>query len=139
LHRYQGEDVSLGIWMDQASSSISSASSSSITFIQAKRMITNEGTQHCGRNKYMMIGHALSVEEIYHCHLQFGNRTFLENAWVDDPAEFEEQLTAKEESSWGDFGSKWTTGGGGGNKGSSSSVGYRGVASALYNDYHIQR
>jgi hypothetical protein len=146
LHRYQGEDVSIGIWLDNARKS---QRLSHVTYIQAKRMITNEGTKWCGCNKYMMIGHGLSPDEVYDCFLKFGNRTFTENAWLDDPAEFENQV------GWGFDSSIWNSGAGspagssffaaGGalaSAGSSSrfadvpigkSIGYRGGPSILYN------
>jgi hypothetical protein len=98
LHRYQGEDVSIGIWMDDSKLR-------DLTYIQAKRMMTNEGTANCGNSKYMMIGHDLSPEEVYDCHLKFeklqpnGTSTIVDNTWLDDPAEWKKQIDSQ--SVWG--------------------------------------
>jgi len=76
LHRYQGEDTSLGIWLHQWEEKV--------TYIQASSIMTNEGITLCGNPQYVMIGHDLSLEEIYHCYLQFQNVTSsTENKLVD--------------------------------------------------------
>jgi hypothetical protein len=107
LHRYQGEDVSIGIWMDEAAKKDAKNHLKDITYIQAKRMISNGGTQLCGNPKYLMIGHGLSPEEQYDCQLKIGNKKFSENAWLDDPAEFENAI----DGPWGNtFASLWKPG-----------------------------
>ena len=109
LHRFQGEDVSIGIWMDDAIKQFGR----DVTYIQAKRMITNDGTKQCGVHKYLMIGHDLTAEEVYDCHLKFGKQTFQENAWLDDPAEFGKLIKDDEGTlSWnGAVSSLWNSGG----------------------------
>ena len=102
LHRYQGEDVSIGIWMDEYRK-LQSHHHEYVTYIQAKRMITNEGTQYCGTSKIMMIGHDLSPEEQLDCHMQFETKTnhtyFVDDmAWLDDPAEWKSDI--RDEESW---------------------------------------
>lgn len=90
LHRYQGEDVSLGIWLNQWQQQ-------TVTYIQAERMITNDGIQVCGIPRFMMIGHDLTLDEMYECHLRFQNITdFQENTWFDQPAGFEERVRLEE-------------------------------------------
>ena len=81
LHRYQGEDVSLGIWLHEWKQSV--------TYIQASSMITNDGVVVCGTPRYMMIGHDLTLDEMYHCFLQYRNASlFNENTWVDKGAAY---------------------------------------------------
>jgi Galactosyltransferase len=83
LHRYQGEDVSLGIWLHEWEQSV--------TYIQASSMITNDGVAVCGTPRYMMIGHDLTLDEMYHCFLQYRNASlFNENTWVDEAAAYAE-------------------------------------------------
>lgn len=91
LYRYQGEDVSLGIWLDQWKEEV--------TYIQAERMITNDGIGVCGIPRYLMIGHDLTLDEIYECHLRFANTSVLnENTWHEIPAGFEELVQLEEGS-----------------------------------------
>ena len=124
LYRYQGEDVSIGIWLDESKKQKQSSTRSSqrgkidmddLTYIQASRMITNGGTQHCGVAKYMMIGHDLNVEEIYDCHMKFSTNTAFvdeDNAWLDDPAEWKQQIRQEEEFLYGgSLSSSWYGGG----------------------------
>jgi hypothetical protein len=81
LHRYQGEDVSLGIWLylwEQR-----------VTYIQAWSMITNDGIDVCGIPRYMIIGHDLTLDEMYHCFLQYRNTSlYNENTWIDEAADY---------------------------------------------------
>ncbi len=89
LHRYQGEDVSLGIWLNQWDEQV--------TYIQAERMITNDGIRVCGSPRYLMIGHDLTLDEVYECYLQFFNTTvFKENTWLEIPADFEDLVRLEE-------------------------------------------
>lgn len=97
LHRYQGEDVSLGIWLDEGHQSGQLAGG--MTYIHAKQMITNDGIDSCGKSNVIMVGHDLSVDDMYDCFLKFGNQTLQENAWLDDPSEFREQI-AMEADLW---------------------------------------
>jgi Galactosyltransferase len=81
LHRYQGEDVSLGIWLHQWKQKV--------TYIQASSMITNEGTVVCGTPRYMMIGHDLTLDDVCDCFLQYQNASVVdENTWVDEAASY---------------------------------------------------
>eukprot|EP00934_Nitzschia_sp_Nitz4_P004311 Nitzschia sp. Nitz4//scaffold63_size106090//16519//18168//NITZ4_004380-RA/size106090-processed-gene-0.118-mRNA-1//1//CDS//3329555945//4301//frame0 len=88
LHRYQGEDVSVGIWLDQA---YHAGKLPSMTYIQAApHIVTNKGTRWCGTPSVVLLGHDLSVEEMSYCFAQFNaTPTVYEVAWIDEPANFE--------------------------------------------------
>jgi hypothetical protein len=108
LHRYQGEDVSLGIWLHQWQQQSQSQSQQQsqqqtppvvVTYIQADRMITNDGTGVCGLADYFLIGHDLTLEEMYDCHLRFHNTPPVldhENSWIDQPAGFADLVRMEE-------------------------------------------
>jgi hypothetical protein len=65
-------------------------------------MITNDGIQVCGIPRYIMIGHDLTLDEMYECHLRFQNiSVFQENTWLEQPAGFEEVVRLEESAVFG--------------------------------------
>ena len=89
LHRYQGEDVSIGIWLDEANK----LSRLKVTYIQAESMITMDGTSFCTESKYLMIGHDITPDGMKYCQEQSVSLSRLrqepeKKAWVDSPANF---------------------------------------------------
>jgi hypothetical protein len=88
LHRYQGEDTSIGIWLDDARQD---KTLKDVTYIHAKNMFESHGKQACARPKYMIIGHDLLPDELLECY-QNHSHTFTESAWLDDPSEFDEMI-----------------------------------------------
>ena len=122
LHRYQGEDVSIGIWMDEAPSK---HKLQDVTYIQAKGIITNDGTNYCGRANVVMIGHDISPEEMYDCQEKFKKASSsLENSWLDDPTNWKSLYgSASDGGGWNAGSGWWSTGSGSG--GFIQSGGYR--------------
>jgi hypothetical protein len=88
LHRFQGEDTSIGIWLDEARKS---KALKNVVYIHAKNMFESHGKDACQRHKYMIVGHDLRPDEILECHNKFPY-DFPEVAWLDDPSEFEEMI-----------------------------------------------
>ncbi|KAL3905175.1 MAG: hypothetical protein SGILL_009783 [Bacillariaceae sp.] len=86
LHRYQGEDTSIGIWLDQARQN---KVLDDVTYIHAKNMFESHGKQACARPKYMIIGHDFRPDELLECYQNY-THNFTESAWLDDPSEFDE-------------------------------------------------
>jgi hypothetical protein len=84
LRRSQGEDTSIGIWLDEARKS---KALEDVVYIDAKNMFGSIGKDACRRHKYMMVGHDLSPDEIFECHNKFPN-DFAEVVWMDNPSEF---------------------------------------------------
>lgn len=86
LHRYQGEDVSIGIWLDEAQK----LSDLQVTYIQAESMMTMDGIEYCKKPQYLMIGHDFTPDGMLHCSQQIikEEKENYENAWMDGPADF---------------------------------------------------
>lgn len=68
-------------------------------------MITNDGSGACGLADYFLIGHDLTLEEMYDCHLRFQNADSApvvvgvdhhENTWIDGPAGFADLVRMEE-------------------------------------------
>ena len=84
LHRYQGEDVSIGIWLDEAQK----LSNLQVTYIQAESMMTMDGIEYCKKKpQYLMIGHDFTPDGMLHCQQIKEDKNY-ENAWMDGPADF---------------------------------------------------
>jgi hypothetical protein len=108
LHRYQGEDVSIGIWLDDARKN---GALKDVTYIHANHMFTSEGKHNCERHKYMIIGHDFHPDELLACHNRFDG-IFPEVAWLDDPSEFDDMIRQEESPDYwagryGDKGGTW--------------------------------
>jgi hypothetical protein len=66
LFRYQGEDVSLGIWLQEATDVYHHLDH--VTYIQASpTLISNKGPTSCANRKTLMVGHDFGVEELQRC------------------------------------------------------------------------
>eukprot|EP00980_Cylindrotheca_fusiformis_P011751 scaffold2794_cov100-Cylindrotheca_fusiformis.AAC.9 len=107
LHRYQGEDVSIGIWLDEIQHDENDFRNE-LTYIQAESIMTFDGFQFCFESQYLIVGHDLSTDAIYQCYQQQqllqqaqDNKEQIGNnnnnakkkkkkvAWIDSPAYFE--------------------------------------------------
>jgi hypothetical protein len=106
LHRYQGEDVSLGIWLDEAHTS---HALNDLTYIQAESMMTFEGPDFCSQSEYLIVGHDLSPDAIWQCYQQQQQQQSSvlsatdqnkKTAWVDSPAKFEHEMVYDEPASF---------------------------------------
>jgi hypothetical protein len=105
LHRYQGEDVSIGIWFDTARKS---GQLQDVTYIHAKKMFSSSGKDYCDWNAHaVIVGHELSPDEQLECQKKQFNKNddgeeeiYSEAAWLDIPSDFEEMIR-QEESSFG--------------------------------------
>jgi hypothetical protein len=101
LHRYQGEDVSLGIWLDEAHTS---HALKDLTYIQAESMMTFDGSEFCSQSEYLIVGHDLSPDAILQCYQQQSSAPTTDQnkktAWVDSPAKFEHEMDEDEAASF---------------------------------------
>ncbi|KAG7372049.1 galactosyl transferase [Nitzschia inconspicua] len=88
LHRYQGEDTSIGIWLDEAKEA---GLLDDVTYIHAKNMFESHGKDACARPKYMIVGHDLHPDELLECQENYDGR-LRENTWLDDPSEFAKMI-----------------------------------------------
>jgi Galactosyltransferase len=102
LHRYQGEDTSIGIWLDEAQQS---KQLEDVTYIHAKNMFESHGKNACAHPKYMIIGHDMHPDELLECQVNHTGE-LLENAWLDDPSEFADMIR-QEMGPNGDAGLGW--------------------------------
>jgi hypothetical protein len=86
LHRYQGEDVSIGIWLDQASK----ANQLEVTYIQAESsfVVYMKLDKVCPDPSYLMIGHNISAKEMLRCQNSILRKGHTHNAWVHAPIKF---------------------------------------------------
>ncbi|KAL3925105.1 MAG: hypothetical protein SGILL_000631, partial [Bacillariaceae sp.] len=88
LHRYQGEDTSIGIWLDNAQKN---KTMEDVTYIHSKSMFASHGKNACMSPKTMIIGHDLRPDELLTCFQNF-SFAFSEKAWLDDASGFEEMI-----------------------------------------------
>jgi hypothetical protein len=87
LFRYQGEDVSLGIWLQEATDVYHHLDH--VTYIQASpSLISNKGPTSCANRKTLMVGHDFSVEGLQHCWAMADEVTPREKAYQDQLAPF---------------------------------------------------
>ena len=84
LHRYQGEDTSIGIWLDEAQKN---KTLEDVTYIHSKSMFASHGKHACMNPNAMIVGHDLLPYELLECHNY--TRAFTEKAWLDDSSNFE--------------------------------------------------
>jgi hypothetical protein len=87
LHRYQGEDVSIGIWLDEAKDK--KGMLTNLQYIHVPRLVQNEGKQHCQEGTYLMIGHDMKPRDLEHCMKSLASDELPPiRAWMDDSAQF---------------------------------------------------
>lgn len=104
LHRYQGEDTSIGIWLDEAKQN---GLWDDVVYIHAKNMFESHGKAACARPKYMIVGHDLHPDEMLECQEKYSSgEPFVENAWLDDPSEFADMIQ-QEMGPAGEAGNAW--------------------------------
>jgi len=97
LTRYQGEDVSIGIWLDEADKS---GRLKYLTWIHSPENFYSAGSSVCGESlNVIMVGHELSPVDQMLCHEASLNSGDLENAWHDSPSRFKELILEEESSS----------------------------------------
>ena len=87
LRRYQGEDVSIGIWLDEAKEKGGNALTN-LQYIHVPRLVQNEGKGHCQEGTYLMIGHDMKPRDLEQC-MKWNDELPPIRAWMDDSAEFE--------------------------------------------------
>jgi Galactosyltransferase len=109
LFRYQGEDVSLGIWLQEAvdfPSPITATTTTTtttyaagdggkepwespfwVTYIDARAFMTNQGAARCADPHQLIVGHALSVEDLQNC-VRYADEGPREKAFTDQSARF---------------------------------------------------
>ena len=86
LRRYQGEDTSIGIWLDDAQKN---QTLKDVTYIHSKSMFASHGKNACMSPKTMIIGHDMSPDALLTCYQNF-TFGYVERAWLDDASGFEE-------------------------------------------------
>jgi Galactosyltransferase len=87
LFRYQGEDVSLGIWLQEATDVYHHLDH--VTYIQASpTLISNKGPTSCANRKTLMVGHDFSVDGLQRCWAMADEVTPREKAYQDQLAPF---------------------------------------------------
>jgi hypothetical protein len=104
LFRYQGEDVSLGIWLQEAVDFPPPATATAaavtgngrkeqkespfwVTYIDARAFMTNQGAARCADPRQLIVGHALSVEQLQNC-VRLADEGPREKAFTDQSARF---------------------------------------------------
>jgi hypothetical protein len=85
LHRYQGEDVSIGIWMYEAVEKHKQLDH--VTYIHVPKLFTNEGAHKCRSGSYLMIGHDFTLDDQKSCYDE-RDEPKRENAWLDNRSNF---------------------------------------------------
>jgi hypothetical protein len=104
LHRYQGEDVNIGIWFDTARKS---GHLQDVTYIHAKKLFSTSAKYSCDWNSHaLIIGHDLSLDDQLECQKKQFHKNddgeeekWSEAAWLDIPSDFEEMIRREESSS----------------------------------------
>jgi hypothetical protein len=93
LHRYQGEDTSIGIWLHEARIS---GRLNDVTYIYAPRHFISSGIYVCevGAN-VIMIGHELTPGDQMFCQEAANNNGSLGNSLHDAPSNFEELIQSE--------------------------------------------
>ena len=88
LHRYKGEDTSIGIWLDEAHKT---GRLKDVAYIYAKHMFGSTGKLCCNQEQFMIVGHDLSPDDLVYCQNKTttttragGNSGFPEVAWIDE-------------------------------------------------------
>lgn len=96
LHRYQGEDTSIGIWLHEARIS---GRLDDLTYIDAPQSFVSGGISVCekGKNAIIMVGHQLNPSRQMLCLKAASNSGSLGNSWNDAPSNFEELIEEEEE------------------------------------------
>jgi hypothetical protein len=92
LRRYQGEDVSIGIWLDEAKQK---GKITNLQYIHLPNLVQNEGKQYCQEGTYLMIGHDMKPKDLEQC-MTWNEELPPVLAWVDDSANFEPPNRAKD-------------------------------------------
>jgi len=95
LHRYQGEDTSIGIWLHEAHTS---GRLDDLTYINAPRSFISDGISVCktkGKSA-IMVGHELEPADQMLCQKAASNKGSLGNSWNDAPSHLEELIMRPE-------------------------------------------
>lgn len=86
LHRYQGEDTSLGIWIDELNLTDRIYINTHFMF----RTMNGGGTSPCGKKDAYIVGHNFTVTEIKECHDMFADIPLPDGGasmlWTERPA-----------------------------------------------------
>ena len=106
LHRYQGEDVNIGIWFDNARKS---GDLQDVTYIHANKLFSSSGKKSCDWDAHaLIVGHELSLDDQLECQKKHFNKNddgeeekWSEAAWLDIPSDFEEMIRKVESPSFG--------------------------------------
>ena len=98
LHRYQGEDVSIGIWLDDAHKS---GRLNDTTWIHAPQNFVSEsdGFRCEGSSNLIMVGHNFAPSDQMLCHEAAINNESFDNAWHDVPSNFQQLIQMGYENS----------------------------------------
>jgi hypothetical protein len=90
LHRYQGEDVSIGIWLDEAKQQ-QGGKLRNLQYIHVPHMMQTQGyKEHCQDDTLLIIGHDMKPQALEEC-MKWNNNEELPKvqAWLDDTADFD--------------------------------------------------
>jgi hypothetical protein len=84
LHRYQGEDVSIGIWLNQT---LQEERLPHLTYIQAEKLFAFDKklANACYSKDYLIIGHDITPDGMSYCHKASISLTMTDSIWVDSP------------------------------------------------------
>ena len=81
LHRYQGEDTSIGIWLDEARKN---GFLDDVTYIHAPKVFISKGPFSCKTEQnFVMVGHELTPANQLGCQELANNTGPLVNSWND--------------------------------------------------------
>ena len=94
LHRYQGEDVSIGIWLDEAISHPKDPLPK-VEYIHVPYLVTNQGVAMCDDTDYFMIGHDLTADQQQQCMDWGDDDVPIPDAWLDRNAQFPQRLNRR--------------------------------------------
>ena len=85
LIRYQGEDTSIGIWLQEA---VAEHKLPRVEYIHSADMFTNQGVKMCFDKGVFMVGHDFKPEDHEQCMAQGDDDVSLAHAWSDSDANF---------------------------------------------------
>ena len=85
LFRYQGEDTSIGIWLQEGVDKYHDLDF--VTYIDARKLLTNDFVSRCADPKTLIVGHDLIIQDLIDCH-QYADEGPRDKVYSDQSANY---------------------------------------------------
>ena len=93
LFRYQGEDTSVGIWLQEGNDKYHDLES--VTYIDAKTLFTNDFVSRCADPKTIIVGHDLIIQDLLDCY-QYADEGPRDKVYFDQSANYVDHSTTRQ-------------------------------------------